>query len=206
MSTNDNGTFWNLCKYQFANGRCCSQPIARNYKAKGFCRSHGDLEKFRNRPAEELNESLFLDPFEHNPPTEAEVQGALAVVFRSLAIGKISTRRAATLGYLGQLMMLKTSIRENRETLSMSTAFTQILNNFSVAPKSAPLTRAATPAADSTADSAPASALPANLSESLSAPTAQPAPIPAKPKPTFTRVSRSTRNSASPNSPAHSST
>ena len=206
MSTNDSGNYWNLCKYEFADGRCCAQPVAPNYKAKGFCRSHGDLEKFRNRPAEELNEALFLDPFEHNPPTEAEVQGALAVVFRSLAIGKISTRRAATLGYLGQLMMLKTSIRENRETLSMSTAFTQILNNFSIAPKGAPLTRATTPVQESTADSAPASALPTSRPESLPAPTAPPAPIPAKPKPTFTRVSRSARNSAPPHPRTHGHT
>ena len=73
MSANYSSNDWNLCKYQFADGRYCTNPVAPNYKDKGFCRSHGDLEKFRNRPADEINEPLFLDPFEHNPPTEAEV-------------------------------------------------------------------------------------------------------------------------------------
>ena len=209
MSTNYGTNDWKLCNYQFADGRCCPNPVAPNYKAKGFCRSHGDLEKFRNRPAQEINEFLFLDPFEHNPLTESEVQGALAVVFRSLAIGKISTRRAATLGYLGQLMMQKTSIRENRETLSMSTVITGILKNC-YAPESAPLTRATTPVESSSPDpsitdytpdypddSTPPSALPSQLHESLPAPPAEPAqPVPLPAKPTFTRISRNARNSS----------
>jgi|GEM_PF-4631703 hypothetical protein len=195
---------WNLCKYQFADGRYCANPVAPDYKAKGFCRSHGNLEKFRNRPADEINEPLFLDLFEHNPPTEAEVQAALAVVFRSLAIGKISTRRAGTLGYLGQLLLLKTSVRESRETLSMSTVITQILNDFSSHPKS----EAARPASAPPSESIPApdSALPAASTHPLPAPTSLPSTIPAKPKPTFARVSRPTRKSTPPKSLNHRAT
>jgi hypothetical protein len=118
MTTKRSDTEFDLCKFAYSDGRYCGLPAMREYN--GFCRSHGQLEKFHNRPPVEYNEDLtsYIDPFTNDPPNQDEVHSALARVFRALATNRISTRRAATLGYLGQLLLLKKRSKEDRDNIN----------------------------------------------------------------------------------------
>jgi len=110
---------FNLCKFEYSDGRYCGLPVTPGFD--GFCRSHGQLQKFQQRPPVEHNEDISgsLPAFATDPPTEEEVRSALAQVFRALGANRISTRRAATFGYLGQLMLTQQgNTRENRENLN----------------------------------------------------------------------------------------
>jgi len=114
MTTKRSDTDFDLCQFKYADGRYCANPADSRFH--GLCRSHGELEKFSKSPPVETNEFLFLEPFQNDPPSEEEVHSALAVAFRALAANQISTRRAAALGYLGQLMLLRKSSKADRET------------------------------------------------------------------------------------------
>jgi len=118
MTTKRSDTDFDLCKFAYSDGRYCGLPAMREYN--GFCRSHGQLEKFHSRPPVEYNEDLtsYIDPFTNDPPTQDEVHSALARTFRALATNRISTRRAATLGYLGQLLLLKKRSKEDRDNIN----------------------------------------------------------------------------------------
>lgn len=117
MTTKRSDTDFDLCQFAYSDGRYCGLPIAPGYN--GLCRSHGERVKSRNRPPVEHNEFLFLEPFRNDPPSEDEVHSALAVAFRALAADRISTRRGAALGYLGQLLLTKQgNSKENRDNMN----------------------------------------------------------------------------------------
>lgn len=119
MTTKRSDTTFDLCQFSYSDGRYCGLPAVPGFN--GLCRSHGEHEKRRHRPPVEYNEDLtgFIDPFTSDPPAEDEVRTALGRVFRALATNRISTRRAATLGYLGQLLLMKPGTsKENRENLN----------------------------------------------------------------------------------------
>jgi hypothetical protein len=126
MTTKRSDTDFDLCLFKYADGRYCGLPAVREFN--GLCRSHGQLKKSRQSPPAENNDYIYLEPFTNNPPSEAEVHSALAAVFRSLAADSISNRRAATLGYLGQLLLMKQAIKQDRENLSnLSRAFAKTI-------------------------------------------------------------------------------
>ena len=116
MTAKRSDTDFDLCQFAFSDGRHCGLPGLREFN--GLCRSHGQLEKFRKSQPAEHNEYIYLEPFTSNPPTEDEIHGALSAVFRALAADRISTRRAATFGYLGQLLLLKKGSKEARENIN----------------------------------------------------------------------------------------
>jgi len=116
MTTKRSDTDFDLCRFAYSDGRYCGNPIAPGYD--GLCRSHGEREKFMKRKPVEHNDFIFLEPFKNDPPSEEDVHSGIAAIFRALAADRISTRRAATLGYLGQLLLLKQhATKENREQL-----------------------------------------------------------------------------------------
>ncbi len=81
----------------------------------GYCRSHGTVLK--PRPADETNADLLqeIGLFNDDPPSEEDVHRAMARVFRALAANRISTRRAATFGYLAQLLLTSKGSKQARQ-------------------------------------------------------------------------------------------
>jgi hypothetical protein len=92
-----------LCKFQFPDGRFCGFPAVP--AMDGFCRTHGSRPRVPAQP--KLSSKLFA--FSADPPSEDDVHRALAQVFLSLADHRISPRRAATFGYLAQLLLTSKS-------------------------------------------------------------------------------------------------
>ncbi|HKM67066.1 MAG TPA: hypothetical protein VJX70_07865 [Candidatus Acidoferrum sp.] len=113
MTTKRSDTDFDLCQFAYSDGRYCGLPAVPGLH--GYCRAHGKQPS--PRPPVEYNEDIsFQVPlFKNDPPTEDEVHSAIAHVFRALTCNRISTRRAATFGYLGQLMLLKKGSKEARE-------------------------------------------------------------------------------------------
>jgi len=92
---------YDLCQFQYADGRCCGLPTVPS--GDGLCRSHASLKRFR--PAVEEEAPLNLTDFASDPPSEEDVHRAVGRIMQALAANRISTRRAATFGYLAQLLL-----------------------------------------------------------------------------------------------------
>jgi len=92
--------FPNLCRFEFSDGRNCCMPAA----VGNYCRSHADI--YKSRPPLEEDLSSELSPFFSEEEGSLDVHRALERVFKALAAKRISQRRAATFGYLGQLILL----------------------------------------------------------------------------------------------------
>ena len=89
-----------LCHFQFADGRQCAMPASHG----SFCRSHA--QPARRRPAAEDDLSAELNPLFTGADSSLDVHRALERVFQALSSNRISPRRAAAFGYLGQLILL----------------------------------------------------------------------------------------------------
>jgi hypothetical protein len=113
MTTKRASSPFDLCKHEFADGRACCMPAIPSLN--GFCRSHASLLK-SGAPVEH-NEDLLqeIGLFENDPPSEDDVHRAMARVFRALAANRISTRRAATFGYLAQLLLTSKGSKQARQ-------------------------------------------------------------------------------------------
>ena len=94
----------------------------------GYCRSHGTVLK--SRPPAEHNEDLLLEIglFNDDPPSEDDVHRAMSRVFRALAANRISTRRAATFGYLAQLLTSEGSKQARQDSNNLSHALLKTLD------------------------------------------------------------------------------
>jgi hypothetical protein len=113
MTTKRAGSPYDLCNFVFADGRGCCMPSIPSLN--GYCRSHGTVLK--SRPPAETNEDLLqeIGLFNDDPPSEEDVHRAMARVFRALAANRISTRRAATFGYLAQLLLTSRGSKQARQ-------------------------------------------------------------------------------------------
>lgn len=92
--------FPNLCQFSFSDGRQCSMPAA----VGNYCRSHADI--YKRRPPVEEDLSSELAQYFSEKDASLDVHRALERVFKALSANRISNRRAATFGYLGQLILL----------------------------------------------------------------------------------------------------
>ena len=113
MTTKRSGSPYDLCNFVFADGRGCCMPSVPSLN--GYCRSHGTVLK--SRPPAEHNEDLLLEIglFNDDPPSEDDVHRAMSRVFRALAANRISTRRAATFGYLAQIILTSKGSKQVRQ-------------------------------------------------------------------------------------------
>jgi hypothetical protein len=98
---------------QFADGRMCSMSASPSQG--GFCRSHAPLMRRRVPVEEDL--SSELEQFFSGPDSSLDVHRALERVFKALSANRITTRRAATFGHLGQLILLS---KPGEESQSLS--------------------------------------------------------------------------------------
>ncbi len=101
MSNQRNDPNYELCQFQFANGKHCAMPAHPRFN--GLCLNHGSL----NRRGYEREDDLitFMAIPSGAVLTQEEIQLALGKLFEALAGNRISTRRAATLAYIGFLLL-----------------------------------------------------------------------------------------------------
>ncbi len=92
---------YDLCQFQFANGKCCGMPAHPKYN--GLCLNHGTIHSRANAREDDLY-NLLVSP-SNGLLTQAEINQALTRLFEALAANRISTRRAATLAYIGHLLL-----------------------------------------------------------------------------------------------------
>jgi hypothetical protein len=102
MSTKRSNNPYDLCQFTYADGRMCGLPTIPS--GDGLCRSHASLKRFRPAPEEEAAAPSLTD-FASDPPSQEDVQRAIGRIMQALAANRISTRRAATFGYLAQLLL-----------------------------------------------------------------------------------------------------
>ena len=92
---------YDLCQFQFANGKCCGMPAHPKYN--GLCLNHGTIHKRATMREDDLYNELaspsgaFL--------SQAEINQALGKLFEALAANRISPKRAATLAYIAYLLL-----------------------------------------------------------------------------------------------------
>ncbi len=92
---------FDLCNFKYADGRFCGLPTIPS--GNGMCRSHASLQRFHPPVEEELTADLA--GFTSDLPSQDDIQRTIARVVQALAANRISTRRAATFGYLAQLLL-----------------------------------------------------------------------------------------------------
>jgi hypothetical protein len=92
---------YDLCQFQFANGKCCGMPAHPNYD--GLCLNHGTIHMRTAAREDDLYNELaspsgaFL--------SQAEINQSLGKLYEALAGNRISPRRAATLAYIAYLLL-----------------------------------------------------------------------------------------------------
>lgn len=107
----EDSPFNNLCQYRFSDGRMCSMPGKPSLN--GYCQSHAALN--RRKPPVEEDLSTELSQFYSPDDGRLDVHRALERVFKAMAANRITTRRAAAFGYLGQLILLSRPGRESEQ-------------------------------------------------------------------------------------------
>jgi len=101
MTTKRASSPYDLCQFTYADGRFCGLPTIPS--GNGMCRSHASLKRFHPPVEEELTADLIN--FTSDPPSQEDVHRAVGRIIQALAANRISTRRAATFGYLAQLLL-----------------------------------------------------------------------------------------------------
>ena len=101
MTTKRASSPYDLCQFTYADGRFCGLPTIPS--GNGMCRSHASLKRFHPPVEEELTADLLN--FTSDPPSQEDVYRAVGRVIQALAANRISARRAATFGYLAQLLL-----------------------------------------------------------------------------------------------------
>ncbi len=89
----------NLCMFQHSDGRYCGLP---SQSSSGFCRTHSNL----NKPKPPIEEDLTTAMLHLTSQSDLDVHAALQIVFKALVGNRITNKRAATFGYLGQLILM----------------------------------------------------------------------------------------------------
>jgi len=98
-SAHPTSNYANLCMFQHSDGRYCGLP---SQSSTGLCRAHSNL----NKPKSPVEEDLTTAMLHLTSQPDLDVHAALQVVFKALIGNHITNKRAATFGYLGQLILL----------------------------------------------------------------------------------------------------
>src|SRR5271157_3734236 len=101
MTVKRSNSPYDLCNFKYADGRFCGNPTLPS--GDGLCRSHASLKRLRPTVEDEL--TADLPGFTGDIPSQEEIHRAVGRVMQALAANRISTRRAATFGYLAQLLL-----------------------------------------------------------------------------------------------------
>jgi len=93
--------FDGLCKFEFADGRHCRMPAHPEHK--GYCLSHAAARRRSFHREDDLIEELSSPTGDYF--SQIDINHVLGRLFEALAANRVSPRRAATLAYIGQLLL-----------------------------------------------------------------------------------------------------
>ena len=91
---------YDLCQFQFANGKCCGMPAHPNYD--GLCLTHGTLSRRASVREDDLSAELANPAGEYI--TQIDINHVLGKLFDALAAKRCSPRRASSLAYIACLL------------------------------------------------------------------------------------------------------
>jgi hypothetical protein len=101
VTTKRQNSSFNLCQFQYADGRLCGLPALDSLK--GYCRSHATLKSRSIHREDDLSTDLASPLGEYI--SQIEINHVLGKLFESLAANRVSAKRAATLAYIAQLLL-----------------------------------------------------------------------------------------------------
>jgi hypothetical protein len=92
---------YNLCNFKFANGKFCTMPAHPNHD--GLCLSHATIHRRTFHREDDLVKELASPAGDFI--TQIDINHVLGKLFEALAANRVSPRRAATLAYIGHLLL-----------------------------------------------------------------------------------------------------
>ena len=92
---------YNLCTFKFANGKFCTMPAHPNHD--GLCLNHATIHRRTFHREDDLVKELASPAGDFI--TQIDINHVLGKLFAALAANRVSPRRAATLAYIGHLLM-----------------------------------------------------------------------------------------------------
>src|SRR5277367_1805242 len=101
MSNRRPDSSYNLCTFQFANGKCCGMPAHPSHN--GLCLNHATNHRRTFHREDDLLAELASPAGDFI--TQIDINHVLGKLFQALAANRVSPRRAATLAYIGHLLM-----------------------------------------------------------------------------------------------------
>jgi hypothetical protein len=90
-----------LCTFTFANGKCCGMPA--HPKHNGLCLDHATIHRRTSHREDDLRNELASPAGDFI--TQIDINHVLGKLFEALAANRVSPRRAATLAYIGHLLL-----------------------------------------------------------------------------------------------------
>jgi len=101
MSNQRPDASYNLCTFKFANGKFCTMPAHPNHD--GLCLNHATIHRRTFHREDDLVKELASPAGDFI--TQIDINHVLGKLFEALAANRISPKRAATLAYIGHLLM-----------------------------------------------------------------------------------------------------
>jgi hypothetical protein len=92
---------YNLCTFKFANGKFCTMPAHPNHD--GLCLSHATIHRRTFHREDDLVKELATPAGDFI--TQIDINHVLGKLFEALAANRVSPKRAATLAYIGHLLL-----------------------------------------------------------------------------------------------------
>src|SRR5258708_16975377 len=101
MSNQRPDASYNLCTFKFANGKFCTMPAHPKYE--GLCLNHATIHRRTYHREDDLVKELASPAGDFI--TQIDINHVLGKLFEALAANRVSPRRAATLAYIGHLLL-----------------------------------------------------------------------------------------------------
>ena len=92
---------YNLCTFKFANGKFCTMPAHPKYE--GLCLNHATIHRRTFHREDDLVKELSSPAGDFI--TQIDINHVLGKLFEALAANRITPKRAATLAYIGHLLL-----------------------------------------------------------------------------------------------------
>jgi hypothetical protein len=102
MSNRRPDAAYNLCNFKFANGKFCTMPAHPNHE--GLCLNHATIHRRTFHREDDLVKELASPAGDFI--TQIDINHVLGKLFEALAANRVSPKRAATLAYIGHLLLL----------------------------------------------------------------------------------------------------
>ncbi len=100
---------YNLCTFKFANGKFCTMPAHPKYE--GLCLNHATIHRRTYHREDDLVKELASPAGDFI--TQIDINHVLGKLFEALAANRVSPKRAATLAYIGHLLLRSQSGARN---------------------------------------------------------------------------------------------